>query len=360
MRQMIYFVLLITLFSSANSFANPLQMSQFPGRFNLMVSPNPEIYWKWGETPSANQKDYFGLIKIKATSEEVFRKDFSSHLAVSKEGNLSLELSSCKGDVYLNRDLARRSEILEKNNSYIWLNWGMDPQVLVNCLNEFYEVLESNNLNSKYLVKNPYESYQKLAKPVYEKNSKNMEIFQTSNKNILDSFDSGLLIVPDYRHGDQQRYEQLVNILSNTNYDWFGIEMYPAAMQPVIDTYLEAPYGSSEFILAQRKLIDASWIQLDSENPKTPSNKYLVLLDIAKERGLKVYALDSSKQFSLWNHGEVPFGVVARNILWMESSPKTGKGIVFGGSGHFFHYSEKAVNYQDLMSPYFENIFFYQ
>jgi hypothetical protein len=53
---------------------------------------------------------------------------------------------------------------------------------------------------------------------------------------------------------------------------------------------------------------------------------------------------------SLWNHGEIPFGVAVRNYMWAEVIPGDGLGVVFGGSGHFLHYTKREVNFQDFLS----------
>ena len=54
----------------------------------------------------------------------------------------------------------------------------------------------------------------------------------------------------------------------------------------------------------------------------------------------------SDPEYLLFRNGETEFGGAVRSDVWAERAPKSGRGIVVGGSAHFM--SKVPINFQDL------------
>lgn len=111
--------------------------------------------------------------------------------------------------------------------------------------------------------------------------------------------------------------------------------MYEQSAQPLIDAYLAAPEGSQALVDAKRALLDVSWKGKFASEPGPDDNHYLRLLEVCRTRKLRAYGLDIDRLYDLWGHGETPFGSMVRNSFWADALPKTGRGVIFGGSAHF-------------------------
>lgn len=144
---------------------------------------------------------------------------------------------------------------------------------------------------------------------------------------------NAILLVPDV-HGDLGIYNRLYSVLEDgATYDWFALEMMSDKLQGAIDSYLSAPEGSDAFLKAKKALLDyydVAWNQhFKVTYASREDNHYFRLIDLARRKGKKVYALEKvSELFFFFRYGEDPFGLYTRNNGWAKNLP--------GGKGRGF------------------------
>jgi len=126
-------------------------------------------------------------------------------------------------------------------------------------------------------------------------------------------------------------------------------------LQNDINTYLSAKEGSNDFVKAKNAILDyydKYWNQhFKVKYALREDNHYFRLIDLARRKGKKVYALEKvDSLFMIFRYSEDPFGLYVRNNGWAKNIPAGGRGVIFGGLNHF----EKpgAVDFQDFVHHY--------
>jgi hypothetical protein len=125
--------------------------------------------------------------------------------------------------------------------------------------------------------------------------------------------------------------------LGKPEIEWFGIEMLDHRLQTDLDTFLEAPDGSPDAEAAKAKLVDYyrhGWNSKFPDDGDAENNHYLKLIERARERGIRVYALDASAEYQFFRGPRGTLPLAARNYLWSKNIPVEGTGVLFGGSAH--------------------------
>lgn len=138
------------------------------------------------------------------------------------------------------------------------------------------------------------------------------------------------------QHGSLAIYDGMAAILEKPEIEWFGIEMLDHRLQGDLDAFLAAPEGSSEALAARGKLLHFYSHAWNAKFPDTgaENNHYLKLIERAKRRGIRVYAMDASVEYQLFRGMEGDLSLAARSYLWSKNIPADGTGVVFGGADH--------------------------
>lgn len=73
------------------------------------------------------------------------------------------------------------------------------------------------------------------------------------------------------------------------------------------------------------------------------------MVEAARAQGMRVIGIErATLPFLLFRYGETKFGGAVRSLEWAKTLPRTGRGIVFGGSAHFS--ADDAGNVQDFVA----------
>lgn len=221
------------------------------------------------------------------------------------------------------------------------------------------EHLTKKKLLGKYFRKNPYRKEEEKALKQLrssEEIRKPDEIKIEQLQDFLGSSKKSVLLVPD-RHGDRRRIQVLEYLVERKEVDWVGLEMLPHTMQPVLDQFLKADPSSSEFVEARQKILEyfgetaqgtawrSHWLNPYAAPVKAEQVPYYQILLKAKESGTRIVALDSADYRS--QHIYDNKNLHTRNVVWSQSIPKSGRGVVFGGAHHF--YMKRGANFQDFV-----------
>ncbi|KAA8648904.1 hypothetical protein EYZ11_013211 [Aspergillus tanneri] len=311
-----------------------------PKLINAQV-PNPEDsqkYWAAVGKPSPYLSEYYGLHVLHPVTKEDVVRDFATQSPSDSGGNsLSLDLEG-GGNVTFHfvKHLAKTDgTIVDSGHDYAWFH-AADVDHLLSLLDSFHLMLEQRGLASKYLISNPHLDLETRDMACLTASNSRVALTEDPDRSKFHSAGpDALLAVPDPVHGDPQRYADILDIVQNETFDWFGIEMYGQDVQSTIDAFLSEPEGSPSFIAAKQKLLDVSWTYFHALEKTPEDNYYLRLIDICRRRQIRVYGMDIDMVYDLFGHGETPFGNMVRNSFWVQALPLSGRGILFGGSEHF-------------------------
>lgn len=234
------------------------------------------------------------------------------------------------------------------------------------ALAAFLALLEQAGLTAAYLEPNPYAAFERTAaadlkaddrprptgwpqyKPGEREDKKAAAIagFERAPRGILMFGDT---------HGSEEDYAAVWGFLNRAPapaIDWLGLEMLTRDLQPVVDDYLLRADGTAAFKAAEKKLTALFSTGWDKrfENPGAPDEgHYFRLVKWARAHRVKVYALDAVPEYTLFRYGEFPLGATTRNIVWAETVPLLGRGVVYGGSAHFVPLPATPRTFQDYM-----------
>lgn len=202
---------------------------------------------------------------------------------------------------------------------------------------KFLAFLQKQGWTDRYLAPNPYAPEEKAA---FARMSDTAATNATKELGSLEAFakaSHAIYLLPDAVHGDKSRYDVLVEMLKAGRYDWFGIEMATVDLQPALDAWVKARPGSGEYAAADAKLQDyfqVAWNDKFGAPAARGQNPYYLAMKIARDAGKAVYALDTVADYILFRYGEFPLGATTRNVVWVNRIPRTGRGLIFGGSAH--------------------------
>ncbi len=228
--------------------------------------------------------------------------------------------------------------------------WFADPTVeeLIAGLESFHSVLEAEGLADTYQLSNAYYQFEQNVEQQLALGNKTLTITNDPGLQAFESEAQAVLIIGD-THETVAGFDKTFDALTSQQFDWFGLEMAPRTLQLAMDRFLAAEEGTPAYEKAKADILSGIWAdRIDPTLGRTEANHYFRLIKLAKERGVAVKALDSEEMYSFFGHGETPFGVAVRNMIWADAIPAGGKGLVFGGSTHFNH--PLAVNVQDFLA----------
>jgi hypothetical protein len=324
-------------------------------------------YWAAFSFPKPFLTDYYGLHCFNRLKKERVLRDFVPLYAeILTQTDKSARLRFKDGfsfDFHFGKNLVSNAKIIEDSCDFAW-TVSETVEDLIDSLNGLQNLLSKTGLEKEYLLPNPFFLMEKTL-VIREKSLIPPAHFQKDPDLSLFSKDlNGIVFIPDGVHGNIERYEQLYRVLNEHRMDWFAIEMFTSTKQKALDTFIFGQEDSLEFLASRKALIEASWKgkfpDEDHEHPE--QNRYFKLIELCRQQGIRVIGMESGdKSYVLWGHGETPFGVGVRNVIWAKTIPTIGKGVVFGGSAHFIDplNPQKNSHVQDFIQEIRPNTQFY-
>lgn len=166
-----------------------------------------------------------------------------------------------------------------------------------------------------------------------------------------DKAPDAVLLAPEGVHGVRESYDKLVALLAAHRFDWIGMEMLPASMQPTLDDFCVQPEGSARYDAARKALLAYfadSWNGRAGPKTTAEDNYYFQLVDFARRHHARVYGMENVPMtYFFFRNGESAYGAAVRNHQWAAALPAKGRGVVFGGSAHMDQ--PNGANVQDFI-----------
>jgi len=311
--------------------------------------------------PSRYYSDFYGIQALADTTKEGIKRDFVPKLAevVSEDENtLTLKFKNgFSGKFYPNSSLKVIG--IETKWDHVEISGDTWPELLKN-LTEFLEILSKNKLEKRYLRVNPYYKDELV---VYKQLTKNLPSARIKVAPLTEfqTEKNAVLLYPERVHGILKGYEELkANVLDKQKFDWMAMEMLPSSMQKDVDIYVKSADNSPEYLRTRKVLLDYfkdSWNGRAGPKTSAEENYYFKIVEQMRASKTRLIAMEKAiesqgAEYIFFRYGENKFGGAVRSYWWAKALPKTGKGLVFGGSGHFT--GEGSINFQDfqaMLSP---------
>lgn len=303
--------------------------------------------------PSFFYSDFYGIQALQDTTRESIKKDFvpaHAEVAAEDENTLTLKFKNgWTGKFYPHASLKIMG--IEVKRDHLEVS-GDNWKDLLKNLEDFRTLLKANDLEKKYLIPNPYvKDEQTVAgllasgKPPYVVPATTLEAF--------DKEKNAVLIYPEGVHGNVEGYEKFkANVLDRQKFDWIALEMLSPDQQKDLDIYIKAAEGSPEYKRARQVLLDYfkdAWNGRRGAKVPPEDLYYFKIVEQMRARKTRVIGIEkASAEYLFFRYGENKFGGAVRSLWWAQLLPKKGKGLVFGGSGHFTDTS--PINFQDLLA----------
>ncbi len=166
-----------------------------------------------------------------------------------------------------------------------------------------------------------------------------------------------IFIIPDTHREDYSKI-LLAKILKEIHWDWVGIEMFMQSLQGDIDTIATKgkPKNEKEEAIGNiRASLDRSWtpwLQFGT-NPgdKTVYQDMFDNLMKQMKKNTRIIAMDVPDDRPSYPKA---FSIGWRNLKWTQTLPNQGRGIILGGSSHFFGV-HKGILLQDFILDKYPN-----
>jgi hypothetical protein len=223
-------------------------------------------------------------------------------------------------------------------------------QTLGKNLADFRGLLKTAKLESAYLIPNKFYEDEVVTYRQMQKGSPTPITTDASGAAFAKSR-NGILLIPEGVHGRPEDVAIAIEMLKTTRPNWIGLEMLGTDQQPMLDAFNAARKGTPAYDDARAKLaayFATAWNGRAGPKTSGEENLYFKLAEAAHAAGTRVIGIEgSSIEYLLLRYGETQFGAAVRNLWWANALPKTGTGIIFGGSAHFN--AGQPVNVQDFM-----------
>lgn len=307
--------------------------------------------------PSRYYSDFYGLQALADTTKEGIKRDFVPKLAevvAEDENTLTLKFKNgYTGKFYPNSSLKVIG--IETKWDHVEIS-GETWQDLLKNLADFLNILSKNKIEKKYLRINPYYGDEVKVYKQLTKHSAPAQIKVAP----LDEFQiekNAVLLYPERVHGILKGYEELkANVLDKQKFDWMALEMLPSSMQKDVDIYVKSADNSPEYVRTRKVLLDYfkdNWNGRAGPKTTAEENYYFKIVEQMRTNKTRVIAMEKAiekngAEYIFFRYGENKFGGAVRSYWWAKALPKTGKGLVYGGSGHFT--GGDSINFQDFQA----------
>ena len=304
-------------------------------------------------TPSLYYSDFYGIQALKDTTKESIKRDFVPKFAeiVSEDEN-SIELkfkNGFSGKFYPHSVMKAVGQLA--NFDHVEIS-GETWQNLLKNLESFKNLLQSAKLTTRYLIPNPsYKDELVVAKQLA--NNKTTVAVPTTTLENFNKEKNAVLLYPEGVHGVVEGYKKFkADVLDKQKLDWIAMEMLGPTMQKDLDIFVNVPENSPEHLRTRKVLLDYfkdAWNGRSGPKTTAEENYYFKIVEQMRQQKTRVVAVENgSLEYIFFRYGENKFGAAVRSLWWAKLLPKMGKGLIFGGSGHFTN--DSPINFQDLLS----------
>jgi len=302
--------------------------------------------------PSKYYTDFYGVQALAATTKDGIKRDFVPKFAEAvEEGENSVTLKfkdGFSGEFYPNSTFKFRT--FEVQVDHVEISGDTWPDLLKN-LESFRNILRTNKLEKKYLIPNPfYEEELVVARQLL---SDKKAVVTTTTLESFNREKDAILLYPEGVHGNVEGYEKLkLMVLDKQKVDWIALEMLVLPMQKDLDIYVKSAGNSPEYLRTRKVLLDYfkdSWNGRLGPKTTAEENYYFKIVEQMQLNKTRIIAVeDAFAEYIFFRYGETKFGGAVRSYRWAKALPKTGKGLIFGGSAHFTDSS--PINFQDFLA----------
>lgn len=309
-----------------------------------------EGFLKLYSRPSRVLTDFFGIQPVKMSCPDTVKADFvPGYAGISEDDGDVLRLDFNAGfTAAFHFDSAISIGALSIAGNFVEFSGARYDQYH-RGISAFLSVLNELGLTEKYLPANRFYEAELRVYELMNSGRDTAALYPAKADGSFGTSDRAVLIYPDRAHGDAGNIRRLLSLTDSADFDWIAFEMLGDAQQPALDSFLNAAEGSREYRLALARLCEhfsGSW-RLNEEFKSPEDNYFIRVLMKCRQRGKRVYALElSDPEYLLFRNGETEFGGAVRSDVWAERAPKSGRGMVVGGSAHFM--SKVPINFQDL------------
>lgn len=302
--------------------------------------------------PSDVYTDFFGVQAIGDRSAAEIRRDFVPRLAEfvgEDEHSITLRFKAGYTVRFVPRS-AMTAMAITTPFSHAQVSGASWREIVANTA-DFRAQVKAAGLAKAYLIPNPmFAAEQEVARRIAAKGAP-APVSVDPDLALYDRSPDAVLLAPEGVHGMRESYDRLAALLQAHRFDWIGMEMLPAWLQPALDDFCVQPEGSARYDAARKALLSYftdAWNGRAGPKTAPEDNYYFQLVDLARRRHARVYGMENVPMaFFFFRNGESAFGAAVRNHQWAATLPTRGRGVVFGGSAHMTQ--PDASNIQDFV-----------
>lgn len=302
--------------------------------------------------PSAYYTDFYGAQALADTTKERIKRDFVpkyADLVGEDEHTLTLKFKGgWTGTFFPHSTLRVMGAEVPYDHVYIS---GTTWQEMLKNLDEFRELLRARKLEKAYLIPNPHYNDEMVVYKDLTENSPPAKLIVDPQLTELEQSANAVVLYPEGVHGDVKGYEKFNEmVLTQHRFEWLGMEMLPTSMQKDLDAFIQSGDGTPEYARARKVMVDYFTNSWNRTVPKTTGeeNYYFRIVDLMRTKKTRVIGLENTDlPYIFFRYGETLFGAGVRSYIWAQSVPTTGRGLVYGGSGHFTN--AQPINFQDFL-----------
>jgi hypothetical protein len=297
--------------------------------------------------------DFYGIQVLKDTTKESIKRDFvpkCAEVTAEDENTITLKFKNgWTGKFYPNSML--KSFGIELKYDHVEVSGDTWTELQKN-LSDFFAILKISKLEKRYLIPNPHYKDEQIVAKQLAKKPQPLQI-KVAPLSEFQNETNAVLLYPEGVHGNLEGYNKLkTEVLDKQKFDWIGLEMLMPSQQKDLDIFINAPENSPEHLRTRKVFLDYfkdSWN--GRSGPKVAPEKlyYFKILEQMRANKTRVLGVEkTSAEYIFFRYGENKFGAAVRSLWWAQALPKTGKGLIFGGSGHFT--LGDGIDFQDFQA----------
>ncbi len=302
--------------------------------------------------PSPYYSDFYGIQALANTTKEGIKRNFVpkfAEIAAEDEQTITLKFKNgWTGKFYPNSSL--KTFGIEVKFDHVELSGDTWLELQKN-LADFFNILKTAKLEKRYLIPNPhYKDEQIVAKQLAKKNQIQVRVATIAE---MQNEKKSVLLYPEGVHGDVEAYQKLkTNVLDKEKFDWIAMEMLMPSQQKDLDIFINSVENSPEHLRTRKVLLEYfkdAWNGRKGPKTSAEENYYFKIVELMRAKKTRVIGVEkASAEYIFFRYGENKFGGAVRSLWWAQLLPKTGQGLIFGGSGHFT--IPNAINFQDFQA----------
>jgi hypothetical protein len=302
--------------------------------------------------PSPYLTDFYGVQALADTTKEMLKRDFVPKFAeVVAEDDNTLELNfknGYTGKFYIHATMKAAGQ--EVAFDHVEISGATWPELLKN-LDDWRGIITSNKWEKRYLRPNPFYQDELAVAKQMAKNAAPVQLAVSTSLAEFQKETNALLLYPEGVHGNVKGYEKFkAEVLDKAQFNWLAMEMLIPAQQKDLDAFLKAADGSPEYERTRKVLLNYfkdAWNGRSGPKTTAEENYYFKIVEQMRQRKIRVIGVEASTlPYIFFRYGENKFGGAVRSYQWAKLLPKNGRGVLFGGSGHFT--DPTPINFQDL------------